>query len=82
VQLYDAHLERYHQLRDKIHLVKYEEVIENPAIVSQLVGSAAISAAVPMINPPPRIRVSSEAEELRALIKRYGVFTKHYYRNL
>jgi hypothetical protein len=79
VQLYDAHLERYHQLRDRIHIVKYEEVIENPAIVSQLVGSGAMSAAVPMINPPPRIRVSSEAEELRALIKKYGVFTKYYY---
>jgi hypothetical protein len=82
VQLYDAHLERYHSLRDKIHIVKYEDAVSDPMVISRLFDVDVLPASSKLIEERPRVRVSSDADEVREYFKKYGVFTKHYYPKL
>lgn len=79
VQLYDAHLQRYHELGDAIHVIKYEDLVGNPDIISQLFGIEPVSAAAKMIERQARIRSAHSATPIREALRKYGVFTKYYY---
>lgn len=82
VQLYDAHIERYHELRGKIHIVKYEDIIDDPMLVSRLLGHAELPANASMIEHRPRVLMSDESDAIRNCFRKYGVFTRHYYQKI
>lgn len=77
-QLYEAHLERYHELRDQIHIVKFEEMIDDPALIGRILGVKKIPAAARRIERRKRIRIAEETEDIRRLLRR-AVFTRQYY---
>jgi hypothetical protein len=81
-QLYELFIRRYHELGDQIHILKYEDVIDNPMVVSELVGAGTLSAAASMIENRPRIRDARTAEAFRDSLRKFGVFTKLYYPDL
>jgi hypothetical protein len=81
VQLYDLHLGVYHELRDRITILKYEDVAANPFCVGKVFGRSELPAIAAGINPPPYIRAGN-IEDLRARFKKYGVFTREYYRDI
>lgn len=79
VQLYDLHLGIYHELHKKIRIVKYEEVLENPALVAMLLGKKEPSAGTEFLTPPSPRRFSGDIDALRDAFRRYGVYTRQYY---
>jgi hypothetical protein len=83
VQLYDAFLGRYHELREHIHIVKYEDILERPHLISKLLGTRAIpDEGLAMIEHRASTRVASEIKVFRERIRKYGVFTKLYYTDI
>lgn len=79
-QLYDLYLQRYHELREHIHIVKYEDIIEDPAMVSRLFGLKKPPSTASLIEARPRRQfLATETESFRAALKKYGVYTKIYY---
>jgi hypothetical protein len=82
IQLYDAHLERYHSLGDQIHILKYEDVVDDPLIVSTLLSRDTLPTAANLIEFRPRVRINSVADDLRARFEKSSVFTKYYYPKL
>lgn len=79
VQLYDLHIQRYHELRQHIHIVKYEDVIETPMLISTLLNRPDISPAAKLIKPATRTHSADEMDLIKGAIRKYGVFTKQYY---
>lgn len=79
VELYEAFCERYYQLREQITILKFEEVMENPALVSVLVGETAPSPGIRLLENRQRILVREETDEIKALFQKNGVFTRHFY---
>jgi hypothetical protein len=78
-QLYDAFLGRYHEAREHIEIVKFEDVLEQPLIISKLFNLDTPSAAAPMLQSRTRILMSEDSAIFRESLKKYGVFTKLYY---
>jgi len=82
VQLYDLYLQRYHELHDQLHIVKYEDILTDPLIISRLFGIQTRSSSVPLIQAyRPAPPLLTNAEPFRDAIRRYGVYTKIYYRD-
>lgn len=80
VQLYDAFIGRYHELRDHITIVRYEDVVEDPAIIPKMFGAKEISATIlELIEKSPQARITAETKIIRDAFKKYGVYTKLYY---
>lgn len=79
VQLYELFIRRYHELGDQIHILKYEDIIANPMLVSDLLGVKSLPAAAAMIEARPRLRDAETAALLRQGLRKFGVFTKLYY---
>lgn len=79
VQLYDAHIERYYRLRDRMTIVKFEDILENPMLLSTALGKKTLPAATRRIERKQRAFMADEAEELRDHLRKYSVFTKHFY---
>jgi len=82
VQLYDAYIQRYHEVREHIHIIKYEDVANDPAMVGRLFGLDSPSAAAHLIEKNPRVMITAEAALLKERFHKYGVFTKLYYTDI
>jgi hypothetical protein len=82
VQLYDLYLERYHELREHITIIKYEDVMQGPMLVSELFGIEILSAAAPMLQPRRGVHRSKDMDAIRKSFRKYGVFTKLYYEDV
>ena len=82
-QLYDAYLGRYHALREYVHIVKYEDAVASPTLISKILernAPPAISAQ--HIADAKRVFTSEVVDEFRDALRRYGVFTKLYYKDI
>ncbi len=79
VQMYDAFCQRYWELRDKIEIIKFEDVVENPKLVSKLMGKKELSPMASLIEQRQRVLRRDEADILKEKFRKYGVFTKHFY---
>jgi hypothetical protein len=82
VQLYDAYIQRYHELREHIHIVKYEDMIENPLLVSQLFSRKKPPALAHQIMARPRMLLGEQTEKWQKALEKYGVYTRQYYTDL
>ena len=82
VQLYEAYLGRYHELRDHIIIVKYEDLLEDPALLHKEFGAKDISSAIlKLIEKRTHAHNTPQAASFRDAFRKYGVFTKLYYPN-
>ena len=79
VQLYDLYIQRYHELREHIHVVKYEDVIDDPASLSRLCGQEAAPPLAAAITSRTRMVKQEDGVRLRKSLNRYGLFTRLYY---
>ncbi len=79
VLLYDAHMKIYHQLRDHIHIVRYEDVRSDPMHLSTLLGRTQRSAHTSQIDTAPPMLMREEADKTIARFRKLSVFTKHFY---
>ena len=78
VRLYDVFCQRYYELREHIEIVKYEDAIADPMIVSRMFGSDALSPAASFIERRARVRMRDEADEILEQLDT-SVFAKHFY---
>jgi len=79
VQLYDLHLQRYHELGEQVHIVKYEDVAHDPMTVSRLFGIKTRPANASMIEKRKRVHRVENAALIRESLRKYGVFAREYY---
>lgn len=79
VQLYDAYIQRYHELREHIHIVKFEDVVESPVLVSKLFGLETPSPNVSLIEKRTRMLMTAEISVFRERLRKFGVFTRQFY---
>jgi len=79
VQLYDAYIQRYHELREHITIVKFEDVIDDPTSVSRLFRLEAASANTALIEKRARVLITAEVNVFRERLRKYGIYTKQYY---
>jgi hypothetical protein len=77
-QIYEAFCQRYWELRDKIQIIKFEDVLANPAIVSRLLGGTQMPANAPLIERRVRVRKRNEADAILEKLKS-SVFTRYFY---
>ncbi len=82
VQLYDLHLGIYHELRDKIRIVKYENVLETPMLVAELLEKGEEPATASLLPPSSPQRFSGDIDAVRDAFRRYGVYTRQYYTDI
>lgn len=80
VQLYDAHLQIYYELQDKIQIVKFEDVIDDPLRIPAMLGRTDKPGAINRIESRTRILNRNESEKLAERIRKTAVFTKHFYK--
>jgi hypothetical protein len=79
VQLYDLFIQRYHEFSAHVQIIRYEDYVADPTLISQLFG---IQTAPPLANKIIRkkpIRDEKGVEALRARFAKYGTFTRYYY---
>lgn len=78
-QLIELFFARYHELKDYIEIIKYEDIIENPEIVSGLFGHDRLPANISQLMPRPQTRMHNDLDEMRAALKRYAVCARECY---
>jgi hypothetical protein len=79
VQVYELFLKRYYELRQSIHIIKYEDLVQSPELISNALKVSTPPPALSQIVNLPRIRQSELQEQLRDRFRKYGVFVGHYY---
>lgn len=79
VQIYDLFLQRYHQHRAQIKVIKYEDMIDDPSIISKAVGRDITPPAASKIVRNTQIRKADLHDKMRERFKKFGVFTRYYY---
>lgn len=82
VQLYDTYIQRYHELREHVTIVKFEDVIDDPFLVSRLFGIDTPSANAMKVEKRTRVLVTAEVNIFRERLRKYGVFTRQYYTDI
>jgi hypothetical protein len=79
IQIYEMFIQRYHENRSKVAILRYEDVIDNPAIVSNLFGIAEAPPAASRIVRLPSMRDQEFQQKLRDRFRKLGVYTRNYY---
>jgi hypothetical protein len=79
--LYELHLQRYHET-DGVTVLRYEDVMADPGLISRLLGRECLPAAVTRLAPAQQRQDQPLAEALRAVFRSTGVFSKLYYPDL
>ena len=80
VQLYEAYLGRYHELRQHVTIVRYEDLCEDPAIIHKMLGARSIGSSIlERIELNERARISDEVRGYKKALRQYGVYSKIYY---
>lgn len=79
VQLYEAFAQRYYELRETIEIMRFEDVIANPSVISEMYDIKTVSPAAKRIEHRPRVLLREETAQLQEPFKRYGVFTRQFY---
>ena len=77
-KIYDLMCRRIHNLRDRMKVILYEDMVRNPALLSDAAGvSSAPSSA--LIEKPPRIISDTEREVIALALRAHGEFYRHFY---
>jgi hypothetical protein len=79
VQVYDAYMRRYHELREQIHIVKFEDIVANPRLVSEWLFAEPMPTAARLIEKRQRIMDRDLTDQIRQRFRQYGVYTRQFY---
>lgn len=83
VQIYEAFLGRYHELEKRITILRYEDLLEKPVIVSDAFDADVLPKQADFLSvlpvEPTQPKDEFEEEVMRHL-KRHAVFAKLHYR--
>ena len=80
VQLYDLFCEQFYLVRDCISIVKYENMVSNPSVISEAVGRSGVPPVCSEIHlRKVSVQLGSGVEPIRARLRENGVFYKHFY---
>jgi hypothetical protein len=82
VQMYEFFMQRYHEYRQHMTIIKYEEMVDNPALVSAALNLDMVPLAASQIKPNKRIRKADELTKMRDLFRKYGVYTRYFYSDM
>jgi hypothetical protein len=77
VRMYDLMCKRLYNLRDLVHVVKYEDVTENPNIIGNFLGQD-VSAFSKHIKKRD-VSFYNDVSPITEAIKKYGEFYRHFY---
>ena len=81
-RLYELYVQRYHELAPRVQVVRYEDVVAEPMMLSRLLGHIVLSPAVKWIQPRPPARRDAFTDAVAARLRSEGVFTKLYYSDI
>ncbi len=82
VQIYEMFLGRYYELRDHITILKYEDMIDQPVLLSRALGYDIVPPGAPKIVRKPHIHSSENLGPIRERLQKTGVFVRHFYSNV
>lgn len=81
-QLYELFCARYYELREKIHIIKYEDMVRDPMIISNIVGRDHLSSGVRLIESTSYVRDMKQTDAIRMSLKKYAAAAKYFYPDL
>lgn len=81
-QVAELYYQRYFELQDKIDIVKYEDVAENPIIASHWFNFDKTPANASQVIPQKQARPTGSTDGIRAALSKYGIFSRQFYPNI
>lgn len=78
-RLYDTFCKLYYELKDSITILKYEDVMKDPAHASRAIDIELTPPGITLLEERPRVLIKEQTDEIRSLLARNGLFTKHFY---
>lgn len=81
-QIAELFFQRYFELKDKIDIVKYEEVAHDPIIASHMFDLDKSPANAGQVIRPQQARAAGSADAIKNSLAKYAVFAKQFYPNL
>jgi hypothetical protein len=78
VRIYDLICQRLHLLRERIHIIRYEAMVEQPALLSSAIG-AAVDCAPALISAPSRSVPPEEHALISAALQEHGSHYRLFY---
>jgi hypothetical protein len=82
VQLYELFIKRYHELRAHVQIIRYEDYVADPKIISRLFDIETLPPLANKIVRKNPVRDGKGVEALRSRFAKYGTYTRHYYPTL
>lgn len=79
VQLYDLFCEQYHSQREHITIIRYEDMLQDPSLISAAIGRAGTPPAAGFIERPQASRSAKQVDPIRERLRQYSVFAKQFY---
>jgi len=80
VRMYDLVCQRFYNLRDHIHIIKYEELVKNPNLAGTIVGRDVSSFAKQIKKR--ELSFYKNTDMITAAVKKHGKFYRHFYPKL
>ena len=80
VQIYDVFCQQFYELRERITIIKYEQMVQSPSVISTAIGRNGVPPLCNNIDLRPiTARVGTGVEPIRARLREHGVFYKYFY---
>lgn len=81
VTLYEMLCQRYYALKDRVKIVKYEDIITDPNTVTRALGLPE-TLQKSLIAPKPRTIPADEAERIGEMLRKKADYMHHFYANI
>lgn len=78
VMLYEMLCRRYYELRDRVKIVKYEDITQDPNHITRALGLPETLKSS-LIAPKPRNIPTDELEKITAMLRQKADYTRHFY---
>ena len=78
-QMAELFFRRYHALQSHIEIIKYEDIVTNPALLCGMFGCDRLPANTVRIAAPPMARMADKVEPIRTALRKYGACMKEFY---
>ncbi len=81
VRVYDLLCEKLHMLKDKIHIIRYEELVASPGLMAAVTGKNP-RMAPDTIHARELAFYSDKVHAIRECVEKTGVHYRHFYKTI
>lgn len=79
MHIYELFMQRYYECSRHIHILKYEDLIEDPSLICKALGVHGMPPAAAKINRKNPMRDAEKLAALRERFRKSTVFTRYFY---